>query len=284
MEIYTRFTEEASKDRPSLIVWPETATPGSITTNYRLGSQVFQTARQAGVPILLGSSQHQKVMAASAGPPKYRNSAFLISPPTGRYVPLQRYDKIRLFPFGEYLPLKEWIPWHRLGVSDIKGYEPGRHYKIFETASFRFATTICWENLFPEMVSRFVMNGAQFIVNITNEAWFGKTAAPYQFLSISVMRAVENRVFVVRCANTGISCFIDPRGRIVDRVKDGNGGDVFVSGFLTRSIVLMDSKTIYTRYGDWFVLLCFLSSVAILILAWRREIWHEMSKESRDAA
>jgi apolipoprotein N-acyltransferase len=103
------------------------------------------------------------------------------------------------------------------------------------------------------------------MVNLTNEAWFGKTTAPYQALATSVFRAVENRVFVVRCANTGISCFIDPHGRVVDRVKDASGRELFVRGVLNGSVVPTDSKTIYTRYGDWFAWLCVICSVGFLV-------------------
>jgi apolipoprotein N-acyltransferase len=126
--------------------------------------------------------------------------------------------------------------------------------------------TICWENLFSDLVRQFVKRGAQFIVNITNEAWFGETAAPYQFLSMSVFRAVENRVYVVRCANTGISCFIDPCGRVVDRVKDENGRDIFVRGIVTGSVIPLESNTIYTRYGDWLVWLSIAFFIFILLL------------------
>jgi apolipoprotein N-acyltransferase len=121
------------------------------------------------------------------------------------------------------------------------------------------------------MVRRFVQDGAQFIVNITNEAWFGKTAAPYQFLSMSVFRAVENRVFVVRCANTGISCFIDPRGRVFDRVKNERGEDIFVRGVLTAEVVPLESNTFYTRHGDWIVWFCACGSILFVVLAFSRK-------------
>ena len=112
---------------------------------------------------------------------------------------------------------------------------------------------------------QFVNNGAQFIINISNEAWFGKSAAPYQFLSMSVFRAVENRVFVVRCANTGISCFIDPCGRVLDRVKDKNDLDIFVSGVMTKPVVPQESKTVYSRYGDYFAWFCLLGALIFLL-------------------
>jgi apolipoprotein N-acyltransferase len=116
-------------------------------------------------------------------------------------------------------------------------------------------------------VRQFVKNGARFIVNITNEARFGETAAPEQFLSMNVFRAVENGVYVVRCSNTGISCFIDPCGRVVDRVKNNEGKDIFVSGFLTGEVVPLSSDTFYTRYGDWFPWLCIIVSAGFILTA-----------------
>jgi len=140
-------------------------------------------------------------------------------------------------PFGEYLPHEDVIPWSWIKAGAIGNYLPGTEYTVFQLPEGRLSVTICWENLFSNLVRQFVKRGAQFIVNITNEAWFGETAAPYQFLSMSVFRAVENRVYVVRCANTGISCFIDPCGRVVDRVKDENGRDIFVRGIVTGSVI-----------------------------------------------
>ena len=113
----------------------------------------------------------------------------------------------------------------------------------------------------------FINKGAQFIVNITNEAWFGKTAAAYQFLSMSVFRAVENRVFIVRCGNTGISCLIDPYGRVVNRVKNNNGQDLFVRGVLTGSVKLCGLKSFYTKFGNIFVYINIVVSIFLFIFS-----------------
>jgi apolipoprotein N-acyltransferase len=104
-------------------------------------------------------------------------------------------------------------------------------------------------------------------VNITNEAWFGETVGPYHMLTAGVFRAVENQAYVLRCTNTGISCFIDPHGHVVDRVKDETGKDIVVRGFLTERIVPVASDTIYTRYGDLFVWLSFAVTAAVLVIA-----------------
>jgi apolipoprotein N-acyltransferase len=133
--------------------------------------------------------------------------------------------------------------------------------------------TICWETAFPYIAREFVNNGAQFLVNITNEAWFGKTTAPYQFVAMSAFRAVENRIPMVRCTNTGISCFIDPFGRIVDRITDADGRDIFIRGTLARTITTTNEKTIYTRFGDWFAWLCLVVSAAALLSTFKTRMF-----------
>lgn len=270
METYASLTEEASEYKPTLIVWPEAATPRAINRDPRLYGQVLRITKAAGAYLLTGSSQQQKIGSHGTKKPKYKNNAFLISSDS-KIVKNQAYDKIRLFPFGEYLPFKEVIPWSLLNVSEVNDFMPGNKFTVFKLPEFRFGVTICWENIFPDMARQFVKAGAQFIVNITNEAWFGKTAAPYQFVSMSVFRAVENRVFVIRCVNTGISCFIDPYGRILDRVKDDQGRDVFVRGVLKGAVIPLESKTFYTRYGDWLAWLSLLFSAVFLSAAFLRK-------------
>jgi apolipoprotein N-acyltransferase len=222
--------------------------------------------QNAGTHLLFGSAQHQKFEEKGAKEFKYLNSAYLIHPES-RTTKNQQYNKIRLFPFGEYLPYRDIIPWSLINVRDSSDYLAGNQFAVFQHPDFRFGVIICWENLFPDLVRQFVRGGAQSIINLTNEAHFGKTAAPHQLVSISVFRAVENRVFVVRCANTGVSCIIDPYGRIVDRIKDEKGQDIFVRGVMSGWIIPFDSKTIYTRYGDLLVWIAIGGSVVFLAIA-----------------
>jgi apolipoprotein N-acyltransferase len=265
VKTYIDLTDKASKDHPLLIVWPETAVPLSIIRNPKLYGDLIHLAHKTNAYLLVGSAESQKFKKKETKHPKYWNSAFLINP-YPRLDKQQRYDKIRLMPFGEYLPAKDTIPWANVQVPNVVGYLPGKEFTIFEISGVKFGATICWENIFPDLVQQFVKNGAQFIVNITNEAWFGKTAAPYQFLSMSVLRAVENKVPVVRCANTGVSCFIDQNGRIIERVRDNQNNDVFVQGVLTREIFISGSQTFYTKHGDIFVYFCFFVTLLFLAL------------------
>lgn len=263
MQTYKELTQMASKDHPALIFWPETATPSAISRNHSLYDQVKCISQSAGTYLLLGSAQYQKFKQGEAGRIEYMNSAFLISP--DNKLNNQRYDKICLLPFGEYLPMQRIIPWSFIRVPKMRGYTPGNEFTVFKVSTFKFGVTICWENIFPNLVRKFVKKGAQFIVNITNEAWFGKTSVPYQFVAMSVFRAVENRVSVVRCANTGVSCFINPHGRIIGKVQQDNK-DIFVRGYLTKEISLSKGKTFYTVYGDVFAYMCIVITMMIFFL------------------
>jgi apolipoprotein N-acyltransferase len=264
MRIYTSMTREAAEYTPDLIVWPETATPGSVSRNLNLRTEIAHLVGDTGVPVLTGSAEYQKFEKSEDAEGNYFNSAILFEPQSGFEKP-QQYNKIRLFPFGEYLPYHQMIPWARLNVPRLGHYLPGGQFTVFELPAFRFSTTICWENVFADVVRQFVRQGAECIINITNEGHFGKTAAPYQLTAISVFRAVENRIFIVRCGNTGVSCVIDPYGRILDRVKNDRGEDIFIRGILKTEIVPLKSETIYTRFGEIAVWVGFLGSFIILL-------------------
>jgi apolipoprotein N-acyltransferase len=267
METYRDLSLKASQSVPDMIIWPEAATPRAINRDPGLLRKINRIAGESGAYLLIGSTQTQKFSRNhSAGHSRYLNSAYLIPPPGHKIIGGNRYDKIRLLPFGEYIPLKNWIKWSYINVPPFDDYEAGTDVKIFRTPDCSFGVTICWENIFPDLVRELVQEGAQFIINIANEAWFGRSAAPNQFLSMSVFRAVENGVFVIRCVNTGISCIIDPRGRIVSRVKDREGKDTFVPGITVGPIIPAQSGTFYTRYGDWLAGLSIASSCGILLM------------------
>ncbi len=262
-KLYTELTHRVIKEKPDLIVWPEAATPKPVSLDMSIYRNVKQLADEADAYLLIGSSSMEKFNPQDREKTKFKNSSFLFGP--GSQARDQRYDKIHLLPFGEYLPHKEIIPWSWINIPNVVTTAAGKVFTVFECLEFRFSAPICWETVFPYMIRNFVRNRAQFIVNITNEAWFGDTAAPYHFLSSNVFRAVENRVCLVRCGNTGVSCFIDPHGRIVKRVKDETGRDIFVRGTLTETITLMNEQTIYTRFGDIFAWFCLGCSVLVLI-------------------
>jgi len=269
MKTYESLSLKAAKDNPQMIIWPESATPHSISQDGRILKLVQEIADRSGAFLLLGSSRAQKFEGRENRKVEYHNSAFLIAPQQSQEI--QRYDKIRLLPFGEYLPYPDRIPWHWIKIPASQGFEHGKDFTVFKIDDIRFAVNICWETIFPEFTRVFVQKGAQFIVNLSNLAWFGKSAAPYQALSINVFRAIENGIFVVRAANTGVSCIIDPCGRIIGRVENGKGEDLFVEGVFTGNIVPLDSKTLYSRVGDWWVALSFAAVFIITLTALLRK-------------
>jgi apolipoprotein N-acyltransferase len=250
LETYEELSREASKGQPTLIIWPEAATPGFVLSDFSLKKRFTGLVQEINAYFLIGSTEYPKLQKPPFGVGQSGNTALFFSP-DGKV--LGQYLKIHLLPFGEYLPYRETIPWSWIDVPKVTSTMPGQELTVFQCPTFRFSAPICWETIFPDMPREFVKSGAQFLVNITNEAWFGRSVGPQHYVISSVFRAVENRVYVVRCANTGISCFIDPYGRVVGRVKDDKGQDIFVRGVLTETVIPMESRTLYTRYGDWLV-------------------------------
>lgn len=243
---YARLTESASASSPGLIIWPEASFPAIWGQDERLETEIANLAKKLKTPLLIGTVLREDE--------KYFNSALLIdeaAKSTGRY------DKLHLVPFGEYVPLKKTFPFLET-IVPIGEISRGAKYTIFKMKN-RFAVLICFEDLFGELSRRFAKSGAQFLVNITNDAWYKYTSAAYQHLQASVFRAVENRLFLARAANTGISAFIGPTGKILSLVQDAAGRDIFVEGIATEGLAISDRPfTIYTRYGDVFILLLFI--------------------------
>jgi apolipoprotein N-acyltransferase len=251
MTIYSRLTLAAAAEKPALVIWPEASTPFFFQSEKTYQEMVAAVMRRAGSYLLLGSPAWE-----SDGEEKhYFNSAFLVSPDgtiTGRY------DKMHLVPYGEYVPLKPLFPFIDKMVVGIGDFSSGSEVKNLHFPGGTFGTLICYEIIFPDLVRRFAKNGARFLVNITNDAWFGSTAAPYQHLSMAALRAVENRRCVARAANTGISAIIAASGRITQQSK------LFTPASLTGTILKENELTFYTRRGDIFALLCTLLSCAVL--------------------
>jgi len=228
LERYRTLTLAAAKEKPDLIVWPESSVPGYLVDEPKLYKEITDLAKKIDCYLLVGSPREDYPTQT------YYNSAFLFNN-QGRL--LRFYDKIHLVPFGEFIPYEN-IFWF-LKNTPIADFSAGNDYTVFQlnNASLRknFATLICFEDVFPRLVRRFREEEADFLITITNEAWFGKTSEPEQHLAISVFRAIENRCWFLRCANTGISCFIDPYGRIRKKVEKNNE-DIFVKGIATMQL------------------------------------------------
>jgi apolipoprotein N-acyltransferase len=259
MDSYISLSSETLKDKPELIIWPEAALPVILEEEPLFFNQVKELAQATKTPLLLG--------AVTSRNGYYYNSAVLVS---GRGQPVALYDKLHLVPFGEYIPLKKFLGFMET-IAPIGDIEKGKNYTVFQVDALRFSVLICFEDLFPELSRRFINKGAQFLVNITNDAWYKKTSAPYQHLQASVFRAVENRVFLVRAANTGISGFIAPDGKIISLVQNPQGKNIFVNGYNSQQVAATGrGLSFYTRHGDIFVLACLLFILYAIIVRFKK--------------
>ncbi len=246
---YERVTMEAAQGRPHLIVWPSSSLPAAMSASRMVRFTVSRLAQRAGCPLLVGGAGYEKLKPREERFLPYSNSEFLIAP-SGRIM--GQYNKIRLLPFNETVPLSGIITWPRWITTARESFIAGDKYTLFEVDGARFGTPICWENMFSDLFRRFVRDGANFMVSVSNEAFMGSTGGAHQSLAINCFRAVENRVAVVRATTTGVSAFIGSNGAIVERVADSSGSDLFVSGYLVRDVPLSDAKTFYTLHGDVF--------------------------------
>ena len=237
---YEALTIEAAQRKPDLIVWPETAVPDYLD-DLRVISRLKSIARRAGAALLVGAP-------FSAGERLF-NGAALVEPEG----PLrQRYDKIHRVPFGEYVPMGPLLGWLRRFVL-MGNFSPGGRFTVFrpsDGAVAPFSVLVCFEDLFPGLCRRFAHEGARWHIVITNDAWFGRSAASLQHLQCSVFRAVENRIWIARAANNGWSGFISPAGVRTESIPR------FVPGLAVGSLPIEEGGSLYTRWGDWFLLLC----------------------------
>jgi apolipoprotein N-acyltransferase len=254
-EKYSSLTKRASARRPDMIIWPETALPG-YPDDDDLEPLISELISETGSYLFFGSPTYEYAQ----GEYIYYNSALLFSP-DGELA--GEYRKVRLVPFGEYVPFEDKLFFLRGAIDKpIGNFRRGEEHKVFTLekgeGKYRFSALICYEDIFPSLVRRFAQNGAEFLVNMTNDAWFGRSAAPYQHAQASVFRAVENRLPVVRAANTGLSCFIDKTGRITETVKSDEGREIFTEGYATGFIHAGGSTSFYASRGDVFVYLLFI--------------------------
>jgi apolipoprotein N-acyltransferase len=252
-----RLTESVIGD-VSLVVWPEAATPFlfEVESDYR--EELLRFVRSHGVALLFGSPA--AVVEKDSNQLRLLNSAFLL---TGDGRILDRYDKIHLVPFGEYIPVKGLLSFLDKLVVGIGDFLPGNAPEVMTGPGGQLGVVICFEVIFPDLVRQFVDRGADYMVTITNDAWFGRTSAPYQHFGMVVFRAIENRVYFARAANTGISGIIDPFGRILRM------SDIFTEDALAGEIRTGGPRTFYTAYGDLFGYACVILALFSPILVRR---------------
>jgi apolipoprotein N-acyltransferase len=250
LSIYGQLTRAAAPGT-ELVVWPEAAMPAYVRFEPGALRWLTDLAADVRVPLLVGVPDAEQ----DGRRVRYLNSAFLVESTGLR----GRYDKMHLVPFGEYVPLKRLLFFVEAIAAEIGDFTPGRQVAIFPLEGAPFGTVICYEVIFPDLFRRFVAEGASFMTNITNDAWFGDSGGPVQHLAMVPLRAVENRIAIARAANTGISAFVLPSGAIESTLPLG------ARGTLRAELPLRQGHTFYTRFGDVFAYACAALTAAALL-------------------
>ncbi len=251
METYEGLTQSAALAKPGLIVWPESATPAGFLQNQEVFDMIRRLTPADAPPLLFGSND--------VVDKKDYTGAFLTGLGDGIF---EIYHKMHLVPYGEYVPLRRWMPWLKKVVPIGDGFYPGRDPKVFilPPDNLRVAPLVCFEDIFPYLARQRALAGCDVFVNLTNGGWYGESAGIFQHVANAVFRSVETRRPTIRTTNTGVSCWIDPQGRIRDRMMP------FVAGFQVCEVVIpVDAAvTFYTRQGDIFVVMCLLVLIAAI--------------------
>lgn len=267
---YLGLSEQAVESGARWIVWPETAVPGSLEWDPELSGRIVEFARRHGVTLVVGGMGIE-FASDREGPSAYYDSAFVVDS-DGRLR--DRYDKVQLVPFGEYVPLRDLLG--RFFQSLARGLSPndvtpGRRVRAMlipgmaeRPEAFLVGVPICYELIFPDLVRRFAADGAGVLLAVTNDAWYGRTGAPHQFLAMTAVRSAETGRFTVRAANTGISAIIDARGRVLERSRLFEEAvlvadvPVFGNGVASAGGAANEPATFYVRHGDFFAMSCML--------------------------
>jgi apolipoprotein N-acyltransferase len=241
---------------PGVVVWPEVPAPFSLQEGYFL-TRATRIARGAGGGFLVGVVDWKPLAGGGIGA---SNSAALLD---SRGALDFLYDKIHLVPFSEYVPWRN----HLTLVSGLTGligdFQHGSQYKVGRFPGGPFSVFICYEAIFPNEIRRFTLAGAALLVNISDDGWFGGSGAPEQHLAMARVRAVENRRWLLRDTNNGITVSVDPYGRIVGRLAPDIRGELDAPyGFRT-------DLTPYVRWGDWLPWLCAIAALVLLLLSMR---------------
>ena len=259
---YAELTAQVSEKGVDLIVWPEAAMPFVFDDETFLRRQVLSLIREVNTPVLFGSPGRASDTDQN---PTLTNSAYLVD---GSGQTVSRQDKIHLVPFGEYVPLSDLLFFVDKMVDGIGNFRAGTEPRVMNLrtsgdGSIPIGVVICFEIIFPELVRAFAKKGAEVMVAITNDAWFGRSSAPHQHFSMMVFRSIENRVPFIRAANTGISGFVDESGHILD------ASDIFTEATLTREVKFSGTSTVYNQVGDLFVVICGIISAALILFRLR---------------
>ena len=252
---YLDLSRESAENGARLIVWPEAATPFGFE-DHPDGEAVRQLARDTGAHLLFGSTQQHR------GPvPRLFNAAFVLGL-DGETVAV--YHKMHLVPFGEYVPFQALLSFASPLVEAVAPFSAGTSPTTLPIGGHRASTAICYEIIYPGLVRSFVLAGSELLTTITNDAWYGRSAAPHQHFQQATMRAIEQGRYLVRAANTGISGVVDPYGRVLARSA------LFETAVMVEDVRLLTGLTLYGRMGDLLAYLCLVATAAAGFATWKR--------------
>jgi len=251
---YLSLSRETLQAGAQLVVWPEASTPFFLESDSAMAEPIRRMAAQAHTPFVIGTDEFDGK--------NIFNAASVIG---ADGQPRGSYRKIHLVPFGEYVPLKKLLFFVAPLVEAVSDFSPGTEASVLDLGNgIRGSVAICYESTYPSLTRTFVNGGAQLLMVITNDAWFGNSSAAYQHFQMGAMRAIETGRFLVRAANTGITAVVDPYGRVVARAE------MFQPVSLTADVRLLDDRTIYTRTGDLIAWLCAALTVCVAVVLRRR--------------
>lgn len=257
--LYMDLTRQALARGATFIMWPESSYPVFFEEDLIGGAEVRRLAQQSGATLLIGSDQVEPVrstVATEKPQNRYYNAAFLVKPDgsTGAV-----YRKMQLVPFGEYVPLKTLLFFVGPIVEAISDFTPGHDPVLLPVAGHLVSTAICYEVIYPNLIRRFVQDGSELLTTITNDAWYGRSSAAYQHWDQAAMRAVEQGRYLARAANTGISGFVDPYGRVLKKTP------VFEAAVVVEDLRFLTDRTVYSRIGDAVAWLSLALTIAALL-------------------
>ena len=256
---YIAMTRQALAAGATFIMWPESSTPFYFEHDLVRGASIRRLASESGATLLIGSDQIEPVKATHPGQTteaRYYNAAFLVGPDGGVGAV---YRKMHLVPFGEYVPLQSLLFFVGPIVEAVSAFTPGEDPVLLPVGDHLVSTAICYEVIFPNLIRGFVQDGSELLTTITNDAWYGRSSAAYQHWDQAAMRAIEQGRYLARAANTGISGFVDPYGRVVEKT------DLFQEAVLVGDLRFITERTIYSRIGDlvaWVSLAVTLAAMA----------------------
>jgi len=263
---YLAMTREALAQGATFVMWPESATPLPFEQDILANSAIRRLAVESKATLLIGSDQVEPIKAAAPGEKaetRYYNAAFLVKP-DGTVGAV--YRKMHLVPFGEYVPLQSvlYFVGPIIGaVAEFSSFTPGQVPVLLPVGDHIASTAICYEVIYPDLIRRFVRDGSELLTTITNDAWYGRSSAAYQHWEQASMRAIEEGRYLARAANTGISGFVDPYGRVISKTP------LFERATVVQDIRFLSDRTIYSRIGDLVAWLSLVLTVAALLSAFR---------------